>query len=28
VVFLCSSAGASITGQSLSVDGHVETLVR
>lgn len=27
VVFLCSSAGASITGQSLSVDGHVETLV-
>lgn len=28
VVFLCSSAGASITGQSLSVDGNVETLVR
>ena len=28
VVFLCSGAGASITGQSLSVDGHVETLVR
>ena len=28
VVFLCSAAGASITGQSLSVDGHVETLVR
>ena len=27
-VFLCSAAGASITGQSLSVDGHVETLVR
>ena len=28
VVFLCSSAGASITGQSLSIDGNVETLVR
>ena len=28
VIFLCSSAGASISGQSLSVDGHVETLVR
>jgi NAD(P)-dependent dehydrogenase (short-subunit alcohol dehydrogenase family) len=28
VVFLCSPAGASITGQSLSVDGNVETLVR
>lgn len=28
VVFLCSGAGASITGQSLSVDGNVETLVR
>jgi NAD(P)-dependent dehydrogenase (short-subunit alcohol dehydrogenase family) len=28
VVFLCSSAGASITGQSLSDDGNVETLVR
>ena len=28
VVFLCSDAGASITGQSLSVDGNVETLVR
>ena len=27
-VFLCSAAGASITGQSLSVDGNVETLVR
>jgi enoyl-[acyl-carrier-protein] reductase (NADH) len=28
VVFLCSDAGAAITGQSLSVDGNVETLVR
>jgi enoyl-[acyl-carrier-protein] reductase (NADH) len=28
VVFLCSSIGTSITGQSLSVDGNVETLVR
>ena len=28
VVFLCSDAGATITGQSLSVDGNVETLVR
>jgi NAD(P)-dependent dehydrogenase (short-subunit alcohol dehydrogenase family) len=28
VVFLCSPSGSSITGQSLSVDGHVETLVR
>ena len=28
VVFLCSPTGSSITGQSLSVDGHVETLVR
>lgn len=28
VVFLCSEAGASISGQSLSVDGNVETLVR
>lgn len=27
-LFLCSAAGASITGQSLSVDGNVETLVR
>lgn len=28
VVFLSSDSGASITGQSLSVDGNVETLVR
>ena len=28
VVFLCSDAGTAITGQSLSVDGNVETLVR
>ena len=28
VVYLCSDAGASVTGQSLSVDGNVETLVR
>ena len=26
VVFLCSDAGAKITGQVLSVDGHTETL--
>jgi len=28
IVFICSSAGASISGQSLSVDGNVETLVQ
>ncbi len=28
VIYLCSDAGASVTGQSLSVDGNVETLVR
>ena len=28
IVFICSKAGATITGQSLSVDGNVETLVQ
>ena len=28
IVFICSSAGANISGQSLSVDGNVETLVQ
>jgi NAD(P)-dependent dehydrogenase (short-subunit alcohol dehydrogenase family) len=28
IVFICSSAGATISGQSLSVDGNVETLVQ
>ena len=28
IIFICSQAGANITGQSLSVDGNVETLVQ
>jgi NAD(P)-dependent dehydrogenase (short-subunit alcohol dehydrogenase family) len=28
IVFICSTAGAKISGQSLSVDGNVETLVQ
>jgi len=28
IVFICSSAGSNITGQSLSVDANVETLVQ
>jgi NAD(P)-dependent dehydrogenase (short-subunit alcohol dehydrogenase family) len=28
IVFVCSPAGANISGQSLSVDGNVETLVQ
>jgi enoyl-[acyl-carrier-protein] reductase (NADH) len=28
IVFICSKAGAKISGQSLSVDGNVETLVQ
>jgi NAD(P)-dependent dehydrogenase (short-subunit alcohol dehydrogenase family) len=28
IVFICSPAGANISGQSLSVDGNVETLVQ
>jgi NAD(P)-dependent dehydrogenase (short-subunit alcohol dehydrogenase family) len=28
IVFICSPAGATITGQSLSVDGNIETLVQ
>jgi NAD(P)-dependent dehydrogenase (short-subunit alcohol dehydrogenase family) len=28
IVFICSPAGANVSGQSLSVDGNVETLVQ
>ena len=28
IIFICSPAGANISGQSLSVDGNIETLAQ